>query len=127
MTASRTVFFFGFYVAGAGLILLLIPNVLFTVFGLPTTTEPWARVLGALAAAVGYYYIQLGRGGRDDFAQMTVAGRVWFALCLIALVLFGLSRWPLVLFALVDLGGAAWTAYELRRAHKPILPFMRPA
>ena len=40
MTASRTVFFFVFYVTGAGLILLLIPNVLLTVFGLPTTTEP---------------------------------------------------------------------------------------
>ena len=127
MNAPRTVFIWGFYVVAVGLILLLIPNVLLFVFGLPLTTEPWARVLGALAAGLGYYYIELGRSGDMLFARLTVAGRVWFSLCLFAIVALGIARWPLILFGLVDLAGAAWTAYELRRAHKPIFPFLGSA
>jgi hypothetical protein len=123
MNAPRTVFFWGFYVVTIGLILLLFPNILLGMFGLPLTSEPWVRVLGALAVGLGYYYIELGRGGDTRFAQLTVAGRVWFSLCLFAIVALGISRWPLILFGFVDIGGAAWTAYELRRAHKPVMPF----
>jgi hypothetical protein len=125
VNAPRTIFFWGIYVVAIGLILFLIPNVLLGIFGLPLTSEPWVRVLGALAVGLGYYYIELGRDNNIRFAQLTVAGRVWFSLCLFAIVALGISRWPLILFGFVDLGGAAWTAYELRRAHKPILPFVR--
>lgn len=115
MTAPRTVFFWGFYVTAVGLVLLIIPNVLFTVFGLPASSEPWPRVLGALATALGFYYIQSGRSGDMTFTRSTVVGRVWFCLCTVALVALGLSRWPLVLFGILDLAGAAWSANELRQ------------
>jgi hypothetical protein len=121
MTAPRTVFYWGFYVTAVGLVLLLIPNVLFTVFGLPTSSEPWPRVLGAIVTALGFYYLQSGRSGEIAFTRATIAGRVWFCLCTIAIVAFGLSRWPLVLFGLIDLAGAIWTAYELRHEHVPTM------
>lgn len=119
MTAPRTVFFWGFYVTAVGLTLLVVPNLLFTIFGLPTSSEPWPRVLGAIVTALGFYYLRSGHSGEMTFTRSTVAGRVWFCLCTWALVALGLSRWPLALFGILDLAGAAWTAYELRRQRPP--------
>ena len=53
---GRSVLVFGVYVLLIGLSFLFIPNTLLPIFGFPTTTEVWIRVLGLLAAALRLYY-----------------------------------------------------------------------
>ncbi len=47
--AAFTVKVFGVYLFVLGLILLVSPNTLLSIFGIPETTEVWIRVLGVIA------------------------------------------------------------------------------
>lgn len=119
---ARTSLTFGIYVVAAGVVLLLAPNLLLSIFGLPTTSEVWIRVVGALAIPLGFYYIEAARAQDTSFFRISVWGRVFFALSLATFVVFGLSRWPLALFGLIDVAGAGWTAFELHRAGVSVRP-----
>lgn len=119
---ARTSFVFGIYVVAVGVVILLVPNLLLSIFGLPTTSEVWVRVVGAIAVPLGFYYIEAARTEATAYFRVSVWGRVFFALSLAAFVVLGLSRWPLVLFGLIDLAGAGWTAFELRRAGLSLRP-----
>ena len=119
---ARTSFVFGIYVVAVGVVVLLVPNLLLSIFGLPTTSEVWIRVVGAIALPLGFYYIEAARTEATAYFRVSVWGRAFFALSLAAFVVLGLSRWPLVLFGLIDLAGAGWTAFELRRAGLSLRP-----
>ncbi len=119
---ARTSFVFGIYVVAVGVVILLVPNLLLSIFRLPTTSEVWIRVVGAIAVPLGFYYIEAARAEATSYFRVSVWGRVFFALSLAAFVVLGLSRWPLVLFGLIDLAGAGWTAFELRRAGVSLRP-----
>jgi hypothetical protein len=128
MNASRTVFYWGFYVILAGVAVLAVPNLLFSVLGVPTTSDPWPRVVGALAIPLGLYYVVAGRAEEMAFVRATVVGRPLWFLGLLAIAAFGGLPWQIMLFGVVDLAGAAWTAFELARKHQGVLPFVaRPA
>ncbi len=124
-STARTSFAFGIYVVVVGVVILLAPNVLLSIFTLPTTSEVWIRVVGAIAVPLGFYYIEAARAEGTFYFRVSVWGRVFFALSLAAFVLVGLSRWPLILFGLIDLAGAGWTAFELRRAGVSLRPASR--
>lgn len=95
--------------------MLLIPNVLLTMLGLPNTDEPWIRVLGVVVLVLGSYYIASGRGEAMAFVRASVPGRLFGAGGLVVIAaLFG--YWPLMLFVLPDAAGAAWTRSVLRRS-----------
>lgn len=68
MTASaRSVFVFAFYLVGLALVLLVAPNVLLRLFGVPVTGEVWIRVVGMLVLFLGFYYAQAARRGMTEF------------------------------------------------------------
>lgn len=119
---ARTSLVFGIYVVAAGALILLAPNLLLSIFTLPATSEVWIRVVGAIAVPLGFYYIEAARAEAISYFRVSVWGRVFFALSLAAFVVLGLSRWPLLLFGLIDLAGAGWTAFELRRAGASLWP-----
>jgi hypothetical protein len=123
--AARTSFAFGIYVVAVGVVILLAPNLLLSIFTLPTTSEVWIRVAGAIAVPLGFYYIEAARAEATFYFRVSVWGRVFFALSLAAFVAVGLSRWPLLLFGLIDLAGAGWTAFELRHAGVSLRPASR--
>ena len=102
---------FGIYVVAVGLSFLLVPNVVLGVFALPAANEVWIRVVGLLALAIGYYHIQASRDNNHAYFKMTIRGRVGFAIGLIILALVTPNHMQLILFAAVDLAGAAWTWY----------------
>jgi hypothetical protein len=52
--SARSVLVFGVYLLGLGLVLLIVPNMLLSLFGMPTTTEVWVRVVGMLVIFLGY-------------------------------------------------------------------------
>lgn len=105
---------FGVYVVLTGITLVLAPNLLLSLFGFAPTAEIWVRVVGALAMVVGYYYWACGVAGATAFFRATLVGRPLFCVLCLALVMFASAPWQLLLFGLVDLLGAGWTATALR-------------
>ncbi len=111
--AALSLRLFALYLGVNGLILLLLPNLLLGLLGLAPTGEPWIRVLGIIVFNLGLYY----HAGADGvaFQRITVVTRVIVLAGFTGLVLAGLAPGLLVLFGLVDLTGAIWTALAMRR------------
>jgi hypothetical protein len=114
--AAKSILVFGVYLLGLGAILLIQPNILLGLFGLPPTDEVWIRVVGMLALILAFYYIQAARAGVAPFFQWTIYARASVILFFIAFVLLQWARPALILFGVVDLLGALWTAWALRQA-----------
>jgi hypothetical protein len=55
--AARTIQIWSFYLIALGLILLVVPNLLLGLFGIPATNEVWIRVVGMLLLILAYYLL----------------------------------------------------------------------
>lgn len=113
--SAKSVLVFGGYLAGLGAILLILPNILLGLFGLPATSEVWIRVVGMLTLFLAFYYIQAARAGLTSFFQWTVYVR---SSVIIFFTVFVLLQWVspmLILFGVADLLGAIWTGLALRK------------
>lgn len=114
--AARSILVFGLYLGGLGAILLIAPNILLGLFGLPPANDVWIRVAGMLVLFLAVYYVQAARAGLTPFFHWTVYVR---SSVIVFFTLFVLLRWAspmLILFGVVDLLGALWTGLALRRA-----------
>lgn len=114
--ASTSIKYFGVYVVVTGLGLLFAPGLVLSPLGLAVPAEIWVRVLGAVAAILGYYYWTCGVANAVDFFRATVKGRIGFAILIGVLIALFNAPLQLLLFAAIDLAGAAWTAYRLRQS-----------
>jgi len=114
--AARSIVYFGVYILLTGLVLLIAPNVLLSMFGLGSTTEVWIRVLGSVVTGLGAYYVVMGRAEVVQFFNVTVWGRGWIFFSFLGLVAVGMAKPPLVLFGVIDLLGAIWTWRALKAA-----------
>jgi hypothetical protein len=112
---GRSVLVFGIYLTFLGAILIVVPNLLLGVFGLPATGEVWIRVVGMLVLCLAFYYIQAARRGLADFFRWTVYVRCFVFVSLVTFAVLRLAQPPLALFGVVDLLGATWTALALRQ------------
>jgi hypothetical protein len=107
--------YFGLYLYAVGLTLLLIPNIFLSTLQLPETNEVWIRVVGVLAAGLGYYYHRCGATEQKDFFILTVHVRVFVFIVFLAFVLLKLGPAILILFGAVDLLAAGWTWTALKK------------
>lgn len=112
--AAFTVKAFGIYLLLLGLNLILLPNLLLAVFGMPTTSEVWIRVVGVLAFNIGVYYWYGAKSEARPVFMASVLTRVFVPVVFIAFVVLGLASPVLVLFGVVDLAGGLWTFAALR-------------
>ena len=112
--SARSVLVFGLYLIALGMVLLVIPNVLFGLFTLPDAADVWTRVSGMLVLFLGFYYIQAARKNLTDFFRWTVYVRTSVIVFFTIFVLLGFATAPLILFAVVDLLGGVWTGLALR-------------
>jgi len=112
--SARSVFVFGLYLAVLGIVLLVTPNFLLGMFGLPITTEVWIRIVGMLVLFLGFYYTQAARKEMTDFFRWTVYLRSTVVIFFVVFVLLGFASPPLIMFGVVDLLGAIWTGLALR-------------
>ena len=110
---AKSLFVFGIYMVVLGITLLVVPNVLLALFGLPATNEVWIRVVGMLVCLLAFYYIQAARNELSAFFQWTVYTRASVIVFFIVFVVLGLAKPALILFGGVDLLGAIWTALAL--------------
>lgn len=118
--SAKSVLIFGIYVLLLGIVLVVTPNVLLGVFGLPPTTEAWIRILGVVAGVLGYYYIQAARNGLVPFFRATVYGRTAVLIAFVVFVVLGLAKPTLILFGTVDFLGGVWTGLALRSERDPV-------
>jgi hypothetical protein len=114
-----SVLLFGAYLLALGAMLLVAPNVLLGIFGIPDTDEVWIRILGGVLTALGYLYVMGGRAEAEWFMRASVPSRTWVAAVLFALVILGAAPRIIALFGAVDLAAAAWTAYALGWRWRP--------
>jgi len=119
LRASASIRIFGVYLLILGGALVAGPNLVLALFGFPATSEVWIRVVGLLAAILGYYYVQAARHDLLPFYRAYVPARVFSFVSFVALVLLGLVKPSLILFGAVDLSGAAWTFFALRSSRQP--------
>ena len=114
--AALSMFVFGVYLILLSVILMVIPNALLAIFGLPATTEVWVRVVGMLLFLIAYYYIRASRNEKEmiSFYRWTVHARSSVIVFFIIFVAFGFVKPILILFGVVDLLAAIWTWKALR-------------
>lgn len=113
--SSYTLFYFSIYLLVTGLILLLSPNTLLGLFGLPHTEEIWIKVVGMLVLFLGFYYQDAARNNYLSFKRLSVKLR-WMVLFFFCV--FASLKWVdpmLIAFGVIDVAGALWTHNELRK------------
>lgn len=121
--SATSVLVFGIYLIVIGLGFLFMPNTVLGLFGLPTTTEPWIRVVAMLLLILSYYYIQTARNEDKAFFRFTVHGRASVIVFFLAFVLLNIAPAALILFGVVDLLAAIWTGLALRSESEPVFKF----
>jgi hypothetical protein len=120
--AAKSLLVFGIYLTVLGVLLLLFPNVLLRIFGVPPTSEIWIRVNGMFVICFAFYYIQTARHGLTDFILWTVWGRAVVIIYFVAFVLLARAPRALLLFGAIDLLSATWTfmALQMDRVRKAL-------
>ena len=113
---AMTIRVFGGYLIVLAAVLMVAPNLLLEQFGIAPVQDVWIRVTGMLAGFLGFYYIRVAGAGLISFIAWTVPVRLSVFLFFGAFVLLGLGPPVLLVFAIVDAAGAAWTWWALRRA-----------
>jgi hypothetical protein len=113
--AAQSVYYFGFYLLLLGLILVISPNTLLTLFQFESTSEVWIRIVGVLVLDLGLYYVIVGPKASDLFLKVASYNRFMAAGFFVLFVMLGLAKPQLILFGAVDLLGGIWTLMALRK------------
>ena len=117
--SALSVAVFAGYLLLLGLSLVLGPNVLLQASRMAPTGEVWIRVVGMLVLLLAFYYWNAAHTELTSFFRWTVVARSSVPLFFLAFVAAGLASPMLILFGVVDLAGALWTALALRRDARP--------
>lgn len=113
--ASRSVYYFGFYLLATAITLTAFPNVLLSLIQVPETTEVWIRILGVVVFSLGLYYVFMAPANNTLFITLTVYIRSSVFVFFLAFVLVGLAPVQMIVFGAVDLLSALWTYSALRK------------
>lgn len=113
--AARSVLVFAVYLVGLGIWLLLAPNSMLQLFGMPDVEDVWIRVVGMLLLLLAFYYSSAAKAELTEFLQWTVYARGSVILFFAAFVLAGLAPATLLLFGVADLLAAGWTQLALKK------------
>jgi hypothetical protein len=112
--AAVSLFVFGLYLLVIGTVILVVPNVFLAVFGLPATAEVWIRVMAMLLLFLGCYDVLSARAELKPFFRWSVPLRASVILFFAVFVALQLVQPVLLLFGVIDLAAATWTAVALR-------------
>lgn len=116
-TMSKSAFsakVFAIYLFLLGPMLVVAPNFLLSLFGIPASPEVWIRVIGVLASVLGVYTWVAAKHDNRPFLEASVYTRFLVFVAFTAFALIGMASPMLILFGLVDLAGAAWTYFALK-------------
>ena len=116
--AARSLLVFGIYLVALGLFLVIAPNTLITLFGLPEAQDVWIRVVGMLLLFLAFYNIQAARHEVARYFGWSVIARASVIVIFAVFVLLKRVKPVLLLFGAFDLAGALWTHFALRQDRK---------
>lgn len=113
--SAVSVFTIGIFSIITGIGFLILPNLLLSILGIPPSDEVWIRILGMMVLFIGYYYIVAARKEIKEFFNATVRVRLVCLTCFIILILTKIAYPILIIFGIIDLIGATWTALALKK------------
>jgi hypothetical protein len=113
--AAKSLFAFGIYLCGLGLLLVLVPNLLLQFFGVPPTNEVWIRINGMFVLCLSFFYVLAARNELTIFIRWTVWARIAVIIYFASFVLLVAAPKALLLFGMIDLLTAIWTWLALKK------------
>ena len=113
--AAISIAAYGIYLLGQGLAMLIAPNVVLPILGMPQALDVWVRIVGMTLVFFSLYYFLAARLEYRAFFALTVVTRVAVPFVFAALIATGQGPQGLLLFTPADLLFALWTALALRR------------
>lgn len=112
--SAFSLFVFSLYMFVLGSLLIVVPNLMLSLFGVAETQEVWIRVVGMLILIIGFLNFMASRNELTIYIRWSVYARLAVLLFLILFVAFGLAPPVLILFGVIDALAAVWTAVSLR-------------
>lgn len=115
---------FASYLFVVGAMLVVAPNFLLSIFGMPVTSEVWIHVVGVLAFMLGVYSWVAASHENKAFLEASVYTRLLTFVAFTIFAVMDLVSPTLILFGVIEVLGAVWTYFALKadaRAVKPIL------
>jgi hypothetical protein len=125
--AAISIAVYAVYLLGQGATLLLIPNTILPILGLPEATDYWVRVVGMTVLFFAVYYGLAARFEWRPFFATTVATRLSVPVVFAVLVATGQAPAALLLLTPADILFSAWTWLALRRSPTPAISPERAA
>ena len=113
--AARSLQLFGLYLCVAGGGLLLAPALVLAPLGLAVPQDGWIRIVGVLALALGSSDVLAAKNSVQASIRWSVWRRLVAGLAIGAMVAAGVAPTPVVVFAVVDICAALWTALLLQQ------------
>jgi len=104
------------YLVGQGVALLLLPNTILPILGLPQAADFWVRIVGMTVVFFAVYYALAARYEWRPFFAATVATRLAVPIVFAVLVATGQAPGALMLLTPADLVFSLWTFLALRRS-----------
>ncbi len=105
---------FAVYLFFVGVVFVVAPNLLLSIFQIPQTTEVWIRVVGVLAFNIGVYAWVAAKHEDTSFLVASVYTRFLVFVVFMTFAVIGLASPMLALFGVVDLLGGIWTHFALK-------------
>ena len=116
-----SLFVFAFYTLGLSLGLLVFPNFFLPLVDIPKTNEVWVRAAGMLLLGYSVYYFCVVRAAMVAFLRFTVLVRSLVIVFFASFVALGWAPWTFLVFGVIDLAAAIWTALALRAEGESLL------
>ena len=105
---------FSIYMFALGTVLVIAPNILLAIFGVPETHEVWIRIVGMLVLFLGYVDFMASRNELLYFFRWSVPIRLSVPVFFIVFIALGFAPPVLLLFGAIDAAAALWTVACLR-------------
>jgi hypothetical protein len=112
--AAFSVTAFGIYLIGEGALLIALPNLLLSLFGMPAALDVWIRVTGLAVVILGYFYTRCGLANMRQFFELSLHTRSFQFAFFIVLVALQFISPMILLVSGVELASAVWTLLALR-------------
>jgi hypothetical protein len=105
---------FSIYIGILGLVLVLIPNPLLLLLGLPRAEDFWILIAGMFLVGLSIYYGFSAYKNLISFMRLTAVMRLLILPYFLILVLMNRAPAPILILGAIDMLFAGWTFIALR-------------
>jgi hypothetical protein len=116
--AALSIAVYSIYLFGQGAALLLVPNTILPILGLPQATDFWIRIVGLISIFFGAYYVLAARMEWRPFFELTIVTRALVVAAFMIFAVTSIAPGSIVLLAPADVVFTIWTWVALRRGQR---------